>query len=219
MNSSSVVKAVEALKKGKLIIVVDNSDRENEGDLLGLGAKMTPENMNFMVTKARGLVCAPITSALAKRLGLNPMVEKNTETNKTAFTISLDGTHEVGGITTGVSAYDRAATIKKLSDPDCKAEDFVHPGHMFPLIAKDGGVLERNGHTEAAVDLAKLSGVTAVGTIVEVLRPDGHMARRDYLSQMSVEYQLPLLTIDELSEFIRENGLDPIDLKSLNKQV
>ncbi len=212
MNSSSVVKAVEALKKGKLIIVVNNSDRENEGDLLGLGAKMTPENMNFMVTNARGLVCVPITSALAKRLGLKAMVEKNTETNKTAFTISLDGTNEIGGITTGVSAYDRTATINKLSDPNCEARDFVHPGHMFPLIAKDGGVLERNGHTEAAVDLAKLCGVTPVGTIVEVLRPDGHMARRDYLSQMSNEYQLPMLSIDELSEFIRENGLDSIDL-------
>ncbi|MDN6900203.1 3,4-dihydroxy-2-butanone-4-phosphate synthase [Oenococcus sicerae] len=204
MSYSTIEQAVQQLKDGGLIIIADNEGRENEGDLLGVGSKMTPENVNFMITHARGLLCTPISAELAEKLALKPMVENNTEINNTAFTISLDGNHEATGVTTGISAFDRSATIRQLAKTDVKASDFVHPGHSFPLVAVTGGTLQRDGHTEAAVDLAKLAGETAVGAICEIVLPDGHMARQDYLEEMSEKFNLPFITIKQLVAYLKK---------------
>ena len=150
---SSIDYAVNELKKGNLIIVVDDENRENEGDLLGVAELMTPENVNFMISQAKGLLCAPISRDIAQRLDINLMTEKNSDKHGTKFTISVDAAH---GTTTGISAFERSITLRELAKPNSK-DDFVRPGHVFPLIAEDGGVLRRAGHTEAAVDLAKLA--------------------------------------------------------------
>lgn len=206
---STIEQAVRYLKKGGLIVLLDDERRENEGDVVGLGSKMTPENVNFMVSKAHGLLCAPITRDIADKLSLPQMVENNTESNGTKFTISVDGSENLG-VTTGVSAYDRSATIRALSKKEVVKSDFVHPGHMFPLVADDGGVLKRDGHTEAAVDLAILAGETPVGAICEILLPDGHMARRDALKQFAIHYELPLITIDQLKQYLVVHGREEI---------
>lgn len=206
---STIEQAVRYLKKGGLIVLLDDERRENEGDVVGLGSKMTPENVNFMVSKAHGLLCAPITRDIADKLSLPQMVENNTESNGTKFTISVDGSENLG-VTTGVSAYDRSATIRALSKKEVVKSDFVHPGHMFPLVAADGGVLKRDGHTEAAVDLAILAGETPVGAICEILLPDGHMARRDALKQFAIHYELPLITIDQLKQYLVVHGREEI---------
>ena len=202
---TTIEQAVRHLKNGGLVVMMDDDNRENEGDLIGLGSKMTPENVNFMVTKARGLLCAPISNSLAKSLELTQMVSDNTEANGTKFTYSVDGSNESTGVTTGVSAYDRSSTIFKLASDDVTKNDFVHPGHTFPLVADQGGVLARRGHTEAAIDLAILAGEPEVGAICEILLPDGHMARKEYLEQFAIEHELPMITVEQLVEYLQSH--------------
>lgn len=168
-----IEEAIEDIKNGKMVIVVDDEHRENEGDLVVAAEFANPEIINFMSKHGRGLICLPITEKRAKELNLPYMVENNTDLHKTAFTISID----YKDTSTGISAYDRALTIKKVISLDVKPEDFKRPGHIFPLVAKEGGVLEREGHTEAAVDLARLSGLYPAGVICEIINDDGRMAR------------------------------------------
>ncbi|MFO7262644.1 MAG: bifunctional 3,4-dihydroxy-2-butanone 4-phosphate synthase/GTP cyclohydrolase II [Bacillaceae bacterium G1] len=193
----SIEDALEALKAGKMILVVDDEDRENEGDLVALAEKATPEVINFMITYGRGLVCVPITEERAKELELPPMVEHNTDPHGTAFTISVDHC----STTTGISAYERARTVQALIDPNSKPSDFRRPGHIFPLIARKGGVLRRAGHTEAAVDLAVLAGSTPAGVICEVVKEDGTMARLPELLEMAREHDLKIISIADLIEY------------------
>ncbi|MGI6155288.1 MAG: GTP cyclohydrolase II [Enterococcus lemanii] len=195
---NKVEKALEWLKKGGLIIVADDENREAEGDLIGLAEFVTPEAVNEMTKLGRGLICAPISQAIAARFDLNEMTEKNTDAFGTAFTISVDHIET----STGISAFDRAKTIKKLADPNSSSADFYKPGHMFPLIAKDGGVLERRGHTEAAIDLAKLAGAKEVAYICEILKGDGTMARFSDLEKFAQEWELPLITIEDLTNYL-----------------
>ncbi|QQE78408.1 3,4-dihydroxy-2-butanone-4-phosphate synthase [Alicyclobacillus sp. SO9] len=205
MKFDSIERALEVLRQGKLIIVSDDEGRENEGDLVCVADLVTPKNINFMITEGRGLVCMPISSAIAKRLELPFMVEKNTETFQTAFTVTIDAQPEFG-VTTGISAWDRARTIHVALRENASANDLVRPGHIFPLIAKDGGVFERNGHTEAATDLARLAGYQPAGVIVEIIKPDGTMARRDDLFEFKEQYDMPYITIADLREYMERNG-------------
>ncbi|MBT2658212.1 3,4-dihydroxy-2-butanone-4-phosphate synthase [Bacillus sp. ISL-18] len=193
----SIEEALTDLKEGKVIIVCDDEDRENEGDFIALAEKATPAVINLMVTHGRGLVCVPIEEELAKKLELQPMVEHNTDYHGTAFTVSID--HKFS--TTGISAYERSATVLSLLDPDAKAEDFKRPGHMFPLMAKKGGVLVRNGHTEAAVDLARLCGAKPAGVICEIMNEDGTMARVPQLRKLADQLNLKMITIEALIEY------------------
>lgn len=186
--------ALVALARGEVIIVVDDEDRENEGDFVALAVHATPAVINFMITHGRGLVCVPLSEERAAQLQLHPMVENNTDSHHTAFTVSVD--HRLS--TTGISASERAQTVRSLIDPTSVGQDFKRPGHVFPLIAKEGGVLRRAGHTEAAVDLAKLCGSTAASVICEVLKPDGSMARVDDLQQIAKEQGLLMITIADL---------------------
>ena len=167
--------AVEDIRQGKLVIVIDDEDREDEGDFIGAADLVTTEMVNFITKEARGLLCVAVTMDRAKELQLDPMVQRNTSQHETNFTVSVDAIAE--GVTTGISVYDRAMTIKMLGDPASKADDFSRPGHIFPLRAMDGGVLRRVGHTEAAVDLARLAGCSPVGLLCEILHDDGSMAR------------------------------------------
>lgn len=210
-TKATIEEAVMHMKNGGLAVVLDDEDRENEGDLIGLGTKMSPENVNFMITEARGLLCAPISREIADKLGLKQMVEENTESNGTRFTQSIDGAFEVTGVTTGISAFDRSSTILQMTKSDVKARDFVQPGHIFPLVAQEGGVLKRRGHTEAAVDLAILAGAPKVGAICEILLPDGNMARRDALEQFALDYKLPLITIEQLVKYLEGHKLEKIE--------
>ena len=188
--------AIDHLKRGQVIIVVDDEDRENEGDFVTCASTVTPEIINFMATHARGLICAPLDESLADRLELRPMVPENTELHETAFTVSID---LIGhGCTTGISAYDRATCIRALTSPDATAEGFARPGHVFPLRAKSGGVLRRTGHTEAAVDLARLAGFPPVGVVVEIMNEDGTMARVPELRRISERFGLRMIAIKDL---------------------
>ncbi|WP_370642993.1 3,4-dihydroxy-2-butanone-4-phosphate synthase [Sporosarcina sp. ACRSM] len=191
---ATVEQAIEELKKGKPIIVVDDEDRENEGDFVALGQYATPEIINFMATEGRGLICVPIEEAKAKQLDLPLMTENNSDAHGTAFTISID--HK--DCHTGISAFERSDTILKMLGKEAQPEDFRRPGHIFPLIAKAGGVLKRTGHTEAAVDLAKLAGVEPVGVICEIMNEDGTMARVPQLKEVAERLGLALLTIQDL---------------------
>ena len=191
--------AIEDIKNGKIVIVVDDEDRENEGDFICAADHITPEIINFMATHGRGLICTPITQAKADELKLAPMVNENTDLHGTAFTISID--YKKQGCTTGISAYDRATGIKAILNPETQPEDFARPGHIFPLIAKDGGVLRRTGHTEAAIDLAKLAGLNPAGVLVEILNEDGTMARLPQLYQFAKKFDLKLISIEELVAF------------------
>ncbi|SEA72326.1 3,4-dihydroxy 2-butanone 4-phosphate synthase / GTP cyclohydrolase II [Thalassobacillus cyri] len=193
----SIEQALEDLKQGKVVIVCDDEDRENEGDLIGLAEYATPEMINFMITYGKGLVCAPVSQPIAEKLDLFPMVEKNTDSLATAFTVSID--HK--NTTTGISAAERAETIKQLLNPESKPEDFNKPGHIFPLLAKEGGVMRRAGHTEAAVDLAKLSGSDPAGVICEIIKEDGTMARVPDLRKMADEFDLTMITIEDLIKY------------------
>ncbi|WP_315616481.1 3,4-dihydroxy-2-butanone-4-phosphate synthase [Alkalihalobacillus sp. MEB130] len=197
---SGISDAIEDLKSGKVIIVVDDENRENEGDMLALADKVSEEMINFMITHGKGLVCAPITKERAEDLELPYMVRNNTEKYKTAFTVSIDHVSN----STGISALDRANTIKALVSKDTKASELIMPGHMFPLIAADGGVLERPGHTEAAIDLAKLGDATPVGVICEVIKENGKMARLPDLVTFAQEYDLKLITIKDLVNYLQE---------------
>lgn len=197
----TIEEALADLKNGKVIIVCDDEDRENEGDFLALAETITPEAINFMITHGRGLVCIPITEEHAQRLQLEPMVTHNTDAHGTAFTVSIDHVSN----TTGISAYERADTIQELMKPNAKGEDFKRPGHTFPLIAKEGGVLRRAGHTEAAVDLAVLCGAAPAGVICEIIKEDGTMARVPDLIEIAEQFQLKMITIQDLIEYRRRH--------------
>ena len=199
---NTVKEALEDLKIGKPVVVVDDEDRENEGDLVLPAQVATYEWLNFIINQARGLMCVPVSVEVAQRLQLDPMTARNTDHHGTAFTISVDAAE---GTTTGISTGDRLKTVLDLADPTKKTEDFLRPGHMFPLIAKKGGVLERRGHTEAAVDLAKLCGFEPVGVIMEILNQDGTMARRDDLFEFCEEHDLKIITVDELILYRKKN--------------
>jgi 3,4-dihydroxy 2-butanone 4-phosphate synthase/GTP cyclohydrolase II len=198
--------AIKQLKSGGLILVSDDRNREAEGDFLGIAEYATPESVNTMVTYGRGLVCAPMTAERAKALNMHLMTDHNTETYATAFTVSTDHVTT----TTGISAYDRATTIKALSDTNAKPDDFEHPGHMFPLIAVDGGVLVRDGHTEAAVDLATMAGAAPVAYICETLKPDGHMNRFAELEELAAKLEIPLITVEELINYRYRHNIDAV---------
>jgi 3,4-dihydroxy 2-butanone 4-phosphate synthase/GTP cyclohydrolase II len=192
----SIESAIEDIKNGKLVIVVDDEDRENEGDFLTAAQNVTPDMVNFMTKVGRGLICVPMTRERAQHLELDMMVSQNTSLHETAFTISVDS--RLPGTSTGISAFDRAVTIQQLADDRTKPSDLARPGHIFPLRAMDGGVLRRVGHTEAAVDLARLAGFKPVGVICEILAEDGSMARLPELIKIKEKYDLKLITIKDL---------------------
>lgn len=192
---AKIEEALEELRAGKVVIVVDDEDRENEGDFIALAEKVTPDVINFMITEGRGLVCVPITEERSRELGLTAMVEQNTDAHGTAFTVSVDA---MEGTTTGISAVERAVTVQRLIEAGAGPNDFRKPGHLFPLVAKEGGVLRRAGHTEAAVDLARLSGAYPAGVICEVLNADGTMARVPDLEKIAQKHGLKMITIADL---------------------
>lgn len=197
----TVEEAIDDLKKGKVVIVCDDEDRENEGDFISLAETTTPEIVNFMATHGRGLICTPITEEVAAKLELHPMVTTNTDMHGTAFTVSVDHV----STTTGISAHERSATIQALIDDKAKATDFRRPGHVFPLIAKKGGVLRRAGHTEAAVDLALLAGGKPAGVICEIMKEDGTMARVADLAVIAEQFDLKMITIKDLIAYRRKH--------------
>jgi 3,4-dihydroxy 2-butanone 4-phosphate synthase / GTP cyclohydrolase II len=195
---NTIDEAVEDFRSGKILIVVDDEDRENEGDFILAAEKVTPEAINFFISEGRGVVCAPITAGRSIDLNLDLMVDKNTSIHETPFTVAVDYLH---GTTTGVSALDRAATVRALADPNIKAEDFGRPGHIFPLRAVDGGVLRRAGHTEAAIDLCRLAGVQPAAVLCEILNADGRMARVPELLLVAKKFGLKLITVRALIEY------------------
>ena len=192
----TIESAIEEIQSGKVIIVVDDEDRENEGDFICAAEKITPDIINFMATNGRGLICTPIEDSRAKELDLDLMVRENTAMHSTAFTVSIDLLGH--GCSTGISAYDRATGIKAITDQTIKAKDFARPGHIFPLIAKKGGVLRRTGHTEAAVDLSRMAGFYPAGVLVEILNEDGTMARLPQLIEVAKKFDLRIISIKDL---------------------
>lgn len=203
-NFNTIEEAIEDIKNGKMIIVVDDEDRENEGDFVMAAEKISPEAVNFMTIHGRGLICAPLTEQRSRELNLNLMVESNTAVLETNFTVSVD--HNPSN-TTGISATDRSNTIKALVDPATKPTELGRPGHIFPLIAKDGGVLRRAGHTEAAVDLSKLAGLDPSGVICEIMNDDGSMARTPELFELAKKHDLKFITIQDLIHYKRNKEL------------
>ena len=197
---NTIEEAISDIKDGKIIIVVDNPDRENEGDLLMAAEKVTGEAINFMAKYGRGLICMPVEEERLNELKIGPMVENNTDNHETAFTVAIDH----ASTTTGISAFERAITIQKGLDDNTKPEDFRRPGHVFPLVAKKNGVLERNGHTEAAVDLPKLAGLKGAGVICEIMKDDGTMARTPDLVEFAKVHNLKIITIEELIKYRKE---------------
>lgn len=197
---STIDEAIHDLKLGKVVIVVDDEDRENEGDFVALAEKATPEVINFMITEGRGLVCLPMTQARAQELDLTPMVAQNTDYHGTAFTVSID--HK--DTTTGISAYERSLTVQGIMSPESRPSDFRRPGHMFPLIAKEGGVLRRAGHTEATVDLARMCGSYPAGVICEIIKEDGTMARLPDLVEIARKFDLKLISIKDMIHYRNE---------------
>ena len=207
---NTIEEALEDLRKGKVIIVVDDEDRENEGDFITAAANATPEVINFMATHGRGLICTAITEQKAKELQLDMMVSSNTSTHETAFTVSID---LLGyGCTTGISASDRSKTVLALVDPTKKASDFGRPGHIFPLKAKEAGVLQRTGHTEATIDLARLAGFEPCGALVEIMNEDGSMARLPDLVKIAERFDLKIITIKDLISYrlAKETNVDRV---------
>ena len=207
---NTIPEAIEAIRNGEMIIVVDDEDRENEGDFIAAAEKVTPEMVNFMTTHGRGLVCAPISEDICERLELEMMVGKNTSSHETPFTVSVD---LLGyGCTTGISASDRAKTLNALANPDTKPEELGRPGHIFPLKAKNRGVLRRSGHTEASVDLARLAGLTPAGVLIEIMNEDGSMSRLPELMVLAKRFNLKIVSIKDLityrlqSESLIERG-------------
>lgn len=196
LKLNTIEEAIEDIRQGKVIIVVDDEDRENEGDFLAAAEKVTPEMINFMATHGRGLICAPLTENRCKELDLHAMVSNNTDVMQTAFTVSVD--LRGNGVTTGISASDRAKTVEALVNPDTKPHDLSRPGHIFPLIAKQGGVLRRTGHTEAAIDFARLAGFKSAGIIVEIMNEDGTMARLPQLFEVAKKFDLKIVSIEDL---------------------
>lgn len=197
MDFENVKKAIKALQEGKIILVTDDEDRENEGDLICSAESATTENVNFLATYAKGLICTPMSREIAQKLMFDPMVANNTDNHETAFTISVD----YKDTTTGISAEERGLTARMCVAEDVRPADFRRPGHMFPLIAKEGGVLERNGHTEATVDLMRLAGLKPCGLCCEIMREDGTMMRAEELHEFAKEHKLPYMTIKELQEY------------------
>lgn len=200
---NTIEEAIEDIRKGKVIIVVDDENRENEGDFLAAAELATPELINFMATHGRGLICAPLTEGRCKELGLHMMVHNNTDPMETAFTVSVDLRGH--GVTTGISAADRASTVKALTDLSIKAHDLGRPGHIFPLVAKEGGVLRRTGHTEAAIDFARLAGLKPAGVIVEIMNEDGSMARLPQLVKVAKTFDLKIVSIEALIAYRMEH--------------
>lgn len=196
---NTIEEALLDLRQGKIIIVVDDEDRENEGDFICAAECITPEMINFMATHGRGLICSPLTEERCAELDLAPMVSTNTAMHETAFTVSIDLMGQ--GCSTGISAYDRSTGIKALTDPNTKATDYARPGHIFPLKAKKGGVLRRTGHTEAAVDLAQMAGFYPAGVLVEILNEDGTMARLPQLLEIAAKFQMKIISIKDLVEY------------------
>ena len=200
---NTIAEAIEDIKQGEMVIVVDDKRRENEGDLIMAASKVIAKNINFMAKYGGGLICMPIIGKRLKELGIEMMVKDNTDINKTAFMVSIDATNS----TTGISAFERAATIRKVLDPASKAENFNHPGHVFPLESREGGVLVRAGHTEAAVDLARLAGLYPAGVICEIMNEDGSMARIPELIEYKKKYDLKLITIADLIKYRRQTEM------------
>lgn len=200
---NTIEEAIEDIRQGKMIIVVDDEDRENEGDFIAAAEKVTPEMINFMTQYGRGLLCTPLPENRCKELGLDMMVENNTVLHHTQFTVSID--LKGHGCTTGISVFDRAKTIQALVNPDTKPEDFGRPGHIFPLRAKEGGVLRRTGHTEAAVDLARLAGLNPVGILIEILNEDGSMARLPQLIEVAKKHNMKIISIEDLVAYRMRN--------------
>jgi 3,4-dihydroxy 2-butanone 4-phosphate synthase/GTP cyclohydrolase II len=196
IHLNTIEEAIEDIRQGKVIIVVDDEDRENEGDFLAAAEKVTPEMINFMATHGKGLICAPLTEKRCDELELHSMVKNNTDHMETAFTVSVD--LKGHGVTTGISASDRAKTILALVNEETKPYDLARPGHIFPLTAKQGGVLRRTGHTEAAIDFARLAGFKAAGVIVEIMNEDGSMARLPQLVEVAKKFDLKLVSIEDL---------------------
>ncbi|MBC8198207.1 MAG: bifunctional 3,4-dihydroxy-2-butanone-4-phosphate synthase/GTP cyclohydrolase II [Candidatus Marinimicrobia bacterium] len=201
-NFNTIEEALTQFKKGKMIIVVDDEDRENEGDFVIAGELATSKDINFMAVEGRGLICVPISRNIANRLELTPMVQQNTAVHETAFTVSVDA---VKNTTTGISASDRWETLKVLCDENSRSNDLARPGHLFPLISKEGGVLQRAGHTEAAVDLATLCGLKPVSVLVEIVDDDGSMARGKRLHEIAEKFNFPIITIADLINYRRHN--------------
>lgn len=200
---NTIEDAIKDIKAGKVVVVVDDENRENEGDFIAAAAAVTPEMINFMATHGRGLICAPLTETRCEELDLNMMVQNNTVLHHTQFTVSVD---LIGhGCTTGISVSDRAKTIKSLVDPNTKPQDLGRPGHIFPLKAKNGGVLRRTGHTEAAVDLARLAGFYPAGILVEILNEDGTMARLPQLKEVAKKFDLKIISIEALVAYRMQN--------------
>ena len=199
----SIAEAIEDIRNGKVIIVVDDEDRENEGDFVAAAEKVTPEMINFMAMHGRGLICVPITEERSKELQLGMMVNNNTDPMETAFTVSVD--LKGNGVTTGISAKDRALTIKAIINPKTKPFDLARPGHIFPLKAKEGGVLRRTGHTEAAIDFTRLAGSEPAGVIVEIMNEDGTMARLPQLMKVAKKFDLKIVSIEDLVAYRMEH--------------
>jgi 3,4-dihydroxy 2-butanone 4-phosphate synthase/GTP cyclohydrolase II len=200
---NTIEEAIQDIKQGKVIIVVDDENRENEGDFLAASSKITPETINFMATHGRGLICAPLTESRCKDLDLHMMVSNNTDPMETAFTVSVD--LKGNGVTTGISAGDRSKTVQALIDPKIKPFELARPGHIFPLVAKDGGVLRRTGHTEAAIDFARLAGLEPAGVIVEIMNEDGSMARLPQLLEVAKKFDLKIVSIEDLVAYRMEH--------------
>jgi 3,4-dihydroxy 2-butanone 4-phosphate synthase/GTP cyclohydrolase II len=200
---NTIEEAIEDIRQGKVIIVVDDENRENEGDFLAAAEMVSPETINFMATHGRGLICAPLTEQRCKELELNMMVRNNTDPMETAFTVSVD--LRGNGVTTGISASDRAKTVKALIDNNTKSFELARPGHIFPLVAKEGGVLRRTGHTEAAIDFAKLAGFKPAGVIVEIMNENGTMARLPQLIDVANKFNLKIVSIEDLVAYRMEH--------------
>ena len=199
---STIPEALDALRAGRIILVTDDPDRENEGDFICAAEFATPENIAFMAVHGRGLICMPMTNALADKLDLPPMVAKNTDNHETAFTVSIDHVET----STGISAFDRSLTAKKAIEDGARPEDFRRPGHMFPLRAKDAGVLVRNGHTEATVDLCRLAGLAPCGLCCEIMGENGEMLRTPEFMKLAEAWSMPFITIKDLQAYIREQA-------------
>ena len=213
----TVEEAIEEIAAGRLVIVTDDENRENEGDLIMAASKATPETINMMIRYCSGIICVPTTEYYLKRLGLNPMVSANRESHRTDFTVTVDATH---GITTGISAYDRTQTIRILGNPDSTPDQLVHPGHVFPLRARPGGVLERAGHTEAAVDLATLAGLHPSGVLCELVNDDGTVARVKELVEFKQKHGLKMISIAQLIEYrhMREKQVERIAVDHIDTE-
>ena len=211
----SIPEAIEAIKNGEVIIVVDDANRENEGDFIAAAEMITPELINFMATHGRGLICTPLTEERCQKLQLGKMVSNNTDHMETAFTVSVDLKGK--GVTTGISAADRSATIKALVDENTTPYDLSRPGHIFPLIAKSGGVLRRTGHTEAAIDFARLAGFKAAGVIVEIMNEDGTMARLPQLLEVAKKFNLKIVSIEDLVSYRMQH--DSLIVKKADHEI